>query len=159
MENAENWNLISLAPLLSFDSIDKMLLPNIQYFTDQINSFLSSEEFNVLVEKILNVIKNTYLQENTTKNNNIKNIMEILPAILPMIKDKRQDIVKEVSDSSIENVKNNTYAQIPNIDKLFINMIDEMVGHIISSLEGKNNLQNTNKKQNKHAVKRILSKK
>lgn len=159
MENAENWNLISLAPLLSFDSIDKMLLPNIQYFTDQINSFLSSEEFNVLVEKILNVIKNTYLQENTTKNNNIKNIMEFLPAILPMIKDKRQDIVKEVSDSSIENVKNNTYAQIPNIDKLFINMIDEMVGHIISSLEGKNNLQNTNKKQNKHAVKRILSKK
>ena len=53
--------------------------------------------------------------------------MEILPAILPMIKDKRQDIVKEVSDSSIENVKNNTYAQIPNIDKLFIKVLTKFM--------------------------------
>jgi len=159
MEDIESWNLLSIMPSLSLDSLDKFFyenVPNFSYLTDKLNLIMRSDDFNLLLDTIIKIITKTYFNE----NKKINNTDDFLPLVLPKIKENKKKIFEKVKESTYDNISNNDYAkQIPNFDKLFINIVDEIFGKVIFSLEEQSNLKKKNQKVNNQAVRRILAKK
>jgi len=159
MEDIESWNLLSIMPSLSLDSLDKIFyenVPNFSYLTDKLNLIMRSDDFNLLLDTIIKIITKTYFNE----NKKINNTDDFLPLVLPKIKENKKKIFEKVKESTYDNISNNDYAkQIPNFDKLFINIVDEIFGKVIFSLEEQSNLKKKNQKVNNQAVRRILAKK
>lgn len=159
MEDIESWNLLSIMPSLSLDSLDKIFyenVPNFSYLTDKLNLIMRSDDFHLLLDTIIKIITKTYFNE----NKKINNIDDFLPLVLPKIKENKKKIFEKVKESTYDNISNNDYAkQIPNFDKLFINIVDEIFGKVIFSLEEQSNLKKKNQKVNNQAVRRILAKK